>query len=114
MSQNQNGSRTRTPRPRPSPPSGDDDLLRELRALVDGLRDEVAGLREQLSQLHRTPSARIAPDEAADRLGISRRTLDKLEGRGEIQAVDVGGQVRYEASELADFIERNRRGGDRS
>lgn len=113
MSQNDDGSpTTRSPRPRPAP-SGEtyETLLRELRALVDGLREEVEALREEVSDLRKKPSARLSPHETADRLGISRRTLDKLEARGEITAVEVGGQVRYEVSELIDFIGRNRREG---
>lgn len=113
MSQNNDGSpTTRSPRPRPPSPDDTDDhiLLRELRALVDGLREEVAALREQVSDLRKKPSARLSPDETADRLGISRRTLDKLEARGEIATVEVGGQLRYEAREIADYIRRNRRG----
>lgn len=114
MSNDKNSSRQRSPRPRPSPPAENDEaLLRELRALVDGLHTEVEALREELSDLRKEPSAELSPEEAADRLGISRRTLDELEARGKITAVQVGGQVRYEARELADFIRRNRRGDGR-
>lgn len=112
MSQDDDRSRT-TRTPRPTPPSEGDDLFRELRALVDSLREEVEGLREELSDLRREPSAELSPAETAKRLGISRRTLDKLETLGQITAVDVGGQVRYEAREIADFIRRNRRGDGR-
>jgi excisionase family DNA binding protein len=60
----------------------------------------------------RVPDASLTPDETAECLGISRRTLDKLEAEGKITAVQVGGVVRYERAEVADFIRRNRRGGD--
>ena len=95
------------------------DLRSQLRDLCEGLEEEVKRLRQQVAALNNRDDpealdASLSPAEVADRLGISRRTLDDLEAKGEIQAIQVGGQVRYEPRELADFIRRNRRGGDRS
>jgi len=93
------------------PAPAQDSLRRELRALLDGLRQEIESLRREVADPPDDARADLPPDEVADRLGISRRTLDDLEAKGEIQAVQVGGQVRYEPQEVADFIRRNRREG---
>jgi excisionase family DNA binding protein len=93
------------------PAPAQDSLRRELRALLDGLRQEIESLRREVADPPDDARADLPPDEVADRLGISRRTLDDLEAKGEIQAIQVGGQVRYEPQEVADFIRRNRREG---
>lgn len=101
------------------------DLRSQLRKLVEGLKEEVAGLRQEVERLRREVTAlndrdepdileaSLSPAEVADRLGISRRTLDDLErldsDKDGITAVQVKGQVRYEPQEVADFIRRNRR-----
>jgi excisionase family DNA binding protein len=41
-------------------------------------------------------------------LGISLRTLDRLIAAGEIEAIRVGGQLRFEQVALAAFVERHR------
>jgi excisionase family DNA binding protein len=98
------------------------DELRDLRNSVSGFREEAQELREEVQHLRREVTAlnereepdvleaSLSPDEVAERLGISRRTLDDLEAEGKITAVQVKGQVRYEPQEVADFIRRNRRG----
>jgi excisionase family DNA binding protein len=89
-----------------------DDLREEVRALrkgVQALRDELTALNERKQDVDML-KATLSPDEVAEKhLGISRRTLDDLEAEGKITAVQVGGQVRYEPQEVADFIRRNRR-----
>lgn len=55
----------------------------------------------------------MSPAEVGEWLSISRRTVYDLESDGEIEGVQVGGQVRFERSEIRDFIRRNRREGDR-
>jgi len=80
----------------------------EIRSEVQHLRKEVTALNDR--EAPDVLEASLSPTEVADRLGISRRTLDDLEAEGKITAVQVKGQVRYEPAEVADFIRRNRRG----
>ena len=47
---------------------------------------------------------------AADALGVSTRTLDRLRMSGELESVLVGGQVRLLECSLEDYIERQRVG----
>lgn len=88
-------------------------IVQELRDDVSDLRHEVEGLRDEVSG---APSL-LDRDEAAERLGISVRVLDTLEAKGEIQAIrpnGEGGRVLYPPQSLELYVERNRRGGDRS
>jgi excisionase family DNA binding protein len=45
--------------------------------------------------------------EAADRLSISTRTLDRIRSKGEIKAVAVGGQVRFRPEDVEKYIYKN-------
>jgi len=92
-----------------SPP--EDSLQDELRALVEGLRKEVHGLREEVQALRRKespdgPDALLTRGEAAERLGISERTLDDMADRGEIQPVRIRGRVLYAPETLQAYIRR--------
>lgn len=86
-------------------------LREELRVLVDGLREEVHALREEVQALRRKespegPDALLTREEAAERLGISERTLDDMADRGEIQPVRIRGRVLYAPETLEAFIRR--------
>lgn len=45
--------------------------------------------------------------EAADRLGIGRRTLWSISNMGRLPCVRIGRLVRYQVEDLEAFIERN-------
>lgn len=45
--------------------------------------------------------------EAADRLSISTRTLDRIRSKGEIKTVAVGGQVRFRPEDVEKYIFKN-------
>jgi len=55
----------------------------------------------------------LTVEQACQRLGsISRQTLWRLTKDGELPVVKLGGRRLYEPAAIADFIERNRHGGD--
>ena len=69
------------------------------------LREEVEGLREELTG---RPSL-LDREEAAEKLGVSVRTLDTLEAAGEIEAIrpnGEGGRVLYPPQSVELYIER--------
>lgn len=106
------------PKPDDSDNPQEDRLRGELRALVDGLREEVQALSEEVQALRRReaphgPDSLLSREEAADRLGVSTRTLDDIEEAGEIQAVRIRGRVLYSPETLDAFI-RARAGEGRS
>ena len=89
----------------------EDDLRGDLRALVDGLQEEVRALRDEVTALRRReapdgPDALLTREEAAERLSISTRTLDDMEEADEIQAVRIRGRVLYAPDTLEAFIRR--------
>jgi excisionase family DNA binding protein len=45
---------------------------------------------------------------AADYLGVSRATVERLVYRGELPIVKVAGSTRYDVEDLDDYIEINR------
>jgi excisionase family DNA binding protein len=94
----------------------EDGLRGELRALVEGLRDEVHELREEITALRRReapdgPDALLTREEAAERLRISTRTLDDMAAAGEIQPVRIRGRVLYAPETLGAYVRRNAGGG---
>jgi excisionase family DNA binding protein len=45
---------------------------------------------------------------AAEYLGVSRATVERLVSRGELPIVKVAGSTRYDVGDLDGFVERNR------
>jgi excisionase family DNA binding protein len=84
----------------------------ELRTLMDGLSKEVCALRREVKALRRrdTPEgldALLTRAEAAERLGISERTLDDLADSGEIKPIRIRGRVLYAPETLEAFVRRS-------
>lgn len=53
---------------------------------------------------------RLVPVEAAaEYLGVSRATVERLVHRGELPFVKIGGSTRYDVDDLDGYIESNRR-----
>ena len=46
---------------------------------------------------------------AAEYLGVSRATVERLVSRGELPIVKVAGSTRYDVEDLHGYVERNRR-----
>lgn len=98
--------------PRSSP------LSIEIRKVLADLQEEVTALRDEVKALRRKespdgPDALLPREEAAERLGISIRTLDDMADAGEIQPVRIRGRVLY-APETLDTYIRARAGEGRS
>ena len=53
----------------------------------------------------------VSTREAARMLALSDRTLWTLRQRGTLRAVIIGGAVRYDLSDLRDFVDRAKTGG---
>ncbi|MBL9163114.1 MAG: helix-turn-helix domain-containing protein [Planctomycetaceae bacterium] len=52
-----------------------------------------------------SPLALLTPKEAAAALGISPRKLWSLTASGDVPCVRIGRSVRYDAADLAEFVE---------
>jgi excisionase family DNA binding protein len=68
-----------------------------------------------VEQPHEAASAgdrlrRLLPvDSAAEYLGVSRATVERLVFRGELPIVKIGGSTRYDVDDLNGYIDSNRR-----
>lgn len=78
-------------------------LLPWLLDALSSLRGEIEALREELKPKSDS-DALLTREEAAERLGISTRTLDDLEASGRLQAVRIGRRVLYHPETLDSFI----------
>jgi excisionase family DNA binding protein len=58
------------------------------------------------------PTRLLTPKEAAQFLGLSNRTLDRLVQHGLIAVVRLGGSRRFRMEDLLEAIEKNRSGGN--
>ncbi|MEV0131154.1 excisionase family DNA-binding protein [Dactylosporangium sp. NPDC050688] len=78
------------------------EMLDVIRALSESVREgaEIAAFE---------PTATLTPNEAADRLGMSRTHLYKLLDRGEIAFDRVGRDRRIPFSEVVNFEQRRQR-----
>lgn len=98
--------------PRSSP------LSTEIREVLADLREEVTALRDEVQALRRReapsgPDALLPREEAAERLGISTRTLDDMAEAGEIQPVRIRGRVLYAPDTLDAYVQARARGDHR-
>jgi len=93
-------------------------LSTEIREVLADLREEVAALRNEVQALRRKkapngPDALLPREEAAERLGISTRTLDDMADAGEIQPVRIRGRVLYAPDTLDAYVQARAGGGHR-
>jgi len=54
-------------------------------------------------------NALLRPDEVAEMLAVSRRTIYRLARAGEIASVPLGANLRFKPEDIAAFIESRRR-----
>ncbi len=73
---------------------------RSLRRISD---DELAEIRSQLARL-------LTVRQVAELLGVAPFSVYRLAARGEIPHVRVSNALRFEPHEVADFLQRQRRG----
>jgi excisionase family DNA binding protein len=100
------------PPPGNSDPPDIDVLRAAIEPLVDGLRDEIHALREEVRALRgqRDADALLDMDEAAEILGVSRRTVDTLVHAGEITSLKVRRCRRIPRKALDAYIRRQAEG----
>lgn len=58
-----------------------------------------------------SPRRLLKPEEASAWLQISPRTLRSMKQRGEVPAVRVGKQTRYDPDDLRRYVEANKTSG---
>jgi excisionase family DNA binding protein len=64
---------------------------------------------EEVLAAERGPRRLVAIRSAAEYLGVSQATIERLVNRGELPIVKVAGSTRYDLEDLDDYIETNRR-----
>ena len=64
---------------------------------------------EEVLVAERGPRRLLAIRSAAEYLGVSRATVERLVNRGELPIVKVAGSTRYDVEDLDGYIETNRR-----
>ena len=64
---------------------------------------------EEVLAAERGPQRLLPIRAAADYLGVSRATVERLVNRGELPIVKVAGSTRYDVEDLHGYIETNRR-----
>lgn len=79
-----------------SDPQPTADLLEQMRAVM---RDELEAARRR-----EAAPALLSMDEAADAIGVSRRTLDTLQAEGEIATLKIGRRRLVPADALRAFV----------
>jgi excisionase family DNA binding protein len=54
------------------------------------------------------PARLLTPEEAADFLSVSVRTIKRLVTEGSVQAIRIRGSMRFRLEDLITFIERSK------
>lgn len=81
----------------------------EMEDLISRISSNVtANLKPLLVGEEKKENKRLSRRGAAEYLGISDRTLDKLSKGGSIRFIRLGGRVMYEESDLEKYINENK------
>lgn len=83
----------------------DNQSRSDLYQILSDIRGDLKAVQKTLKD-KRERKALLTRNEAADRLGISTRTLDDMEEAGEIQAVRIRDRVLYAPETLQAYIRR--------
>jgi excisionase family DNA binding protein len=77
-------------------------------SLSDGSERQEPRTHKRDPQTEAVPQRLLSIGAAADYLGASRATVERLVVRGELPMVKVGGSTRYDVEDLDGFIAINR------
>lgn len=73
---------------------------------INTLRQEIAGLRREVTELRRTtPPVLIPVSDAARRLGLSKKTVRRHIEQGLLRSVRIGNAIRVDLSSLPDALD---------
>ena len=73
------------------------EALLTMPAELARLRAELAGVRQELAAISgRLPPMLVSTREAAERLGVSAKTIRRLAAAGEIRTAKIGGLLRID------------------
>jgi excisionase family DNA binding protein len=86
-----------------TPEKSSNPSLADLWQLASDIRTEVQSLIAE----QRKPTISWPEDEAADILGVSKVTIQRLRREGKIGYTAVAGRARYTRKNLEDYLERN-------
>ena len=88
----------------PSSSTSSEDRIEELEQRTRDLEDQVETLRQRLEEAEGSPESRWTPEQVADYLNISERTLDRIFDRGHLNPLWVRGQRRFDPEAVRAYV----------
>jgi excisionase family DNA binding protein len=95
---------TRSTEDESNSPTRSEDRIQELEQRTRNLEGQVETLRQRLEEAEGSPESRWTPEQVADYLNISERTLDRIIDRGHLNPLWVGKQRRFTPEAIEAYI----------
>ena len=79
--------------------------VEELEQRARDLEDQVEELRQRLNSKEQSPEGLWPPQQVADYLNVSKRTVERIIDRGRLNPLWVGGQRRFKPEAVRAYVQ---------
>lgn len=81
-----------------------EDRIQELEQRTQDLEDQIEILRRQLEESDDSPDSRWTPQQVADYLNVSKRTVERIIDKGELNPLWIGEQRRFDPEAVKAYV----------
>ena len=81
-----------------------DDRIKELEQRTRDLENQIETLRRQLEESDDSPDSRWTPQQVADYLNVSKRTVERIIDKGELNPLWIGEQRRFDPEAVRAYV----------
>jgi excisionase family DNA binding protein len=81
-----------------------EDRIQELEQRTRDLEDQIETLRRRLKEHEDSPESRWTPQQVADYLNVSKRTVERIIDRGRLNPLWIGEQRRFDPDAVRAYV----------
>lgn len=88
----------------PSSPTSSEERIEELEQRIRNLESQIEKLRQQPEEDRGSPDSLWTPQEVADYLNVSKRTVERIIDRGRLKPLRIRAQRRFEPESVRAYV----------
>jgi excisionase family DNA binding protein len=81
-----------------------EERIQELEQRTRNLEDQIETLRQRLEEAEGYPESRWTPQQVADYLNVSKRTVERIIDRGRLNPLWIGEQRRFDPEAVRAYV----------